>query len=125
MLNRLIFHVKKIKRARMKISMLSLTFMPMATSSLGTTIFNSIWGLLMGFLQTIMNGMGNMFDGIFSGFTQSIDIMFQGFGFSLSGYGVYGPMMFVFGIGIALLLGFLIFAVIGPLKDLVGMEDDL
>ena len=125
MLNRLIFHVKKIKRARMKISMISLTFIPMATSSLGTTIFNSIWGLLMGFLQTIMNGLGTMFGGIFSGFTQSIDIMFQGFGFSLSGYGVYGPMMFVFGIGIALLLGFLIFAVIGPLKDLVGMEDDL
>lgn len=125
MLNRLIFHVKKIKRARMKISMISLTFIPMATSSLGTTIFNSIWGLLMGFLQTIMNGLGTMFGGIFSGFTQSIDIMFQGFGFSLSGYGVYGPMMFVFGIGFALLLGFLIFAVIGPLKDLVGMEDDL
>ena len=125
MLNRLIFHVKKIKRARMKISMISLTFIPMATSSLGTTIFNSIWGLLMGFLQTIMNGLGTMFGGIFSGFTQSIDIMFQGFGFSLSGYGVYGPMMFVFGIGIALLLGFLIFAVIGPLKDLVGMEDEL
>ena len=105
MLNRLIFHVKKIKRARMKISVISLTFIPMATSSLGTTIFNSIWGLLMGFLQTIMNGLGTMFGGIFSGFTQSIDIMFQGFGFSLSGYGVYGPMMFVFGIGIALLLG--------------------
>ncbi len=126
MLNRIIFHVKRIKRARMKISVLSLAFIPMATSSsLGTTVFNSIWGLLMGFLQTMMNGLGTMFGGIFSGFTQSIDIMFQGFGFSLSGYGVYGPLMFVFGIGIALLMGFLIFAVIGPLRDIVGMEDDL
>lgn len=105
--------------------MLNMAFVPMATSSLGTTVFNSIWGLLMGFLQDIMNGLGTMFGGIFSGFTQSIDIMFQGFGFSISGYGVYGPLMFVFGIGIALLMGFLIFAVIGPLRDIVGMEDDL
>jgi len=105
--------------------MLNMAFVPMATSSLGTTVFNSIWGLLMGFLQDIMNGLGTMFGGIFSGFTQSIDIMFQGFGFSISGYGVYGPLMFVFGIGIALLMGFLIFAVIGPLRDVVGMEDDL
>jgi hypothetical protein len=125
MLNRIIAPIRRISRARTKISVLALVFVPMATSSLGTTVFNSIWGLLMGFLQDIMNGLGTMFNGIFSGFTQSIDIMFQGFGFSLSGYGVYGPLMFVFGIGIALLMGFLIFAVIGPLRDIVGMEDDL
>ena len=125
MLNRIIAYIRRISRARTKISVLALAFVPMDTSSLGTTVFNSIWGLLMGFLQDIMNGLGTMFGGIFSGFTQSIDIMFQGFGFSISGYGVYGPLMFVFGIGIALLMGFLIFAVIGPLRDVVGMEDDL
>ena len=126
MLNRLIFHVKKIRKARMKISVFSLTFIPMATSSsLGSTVFNSIWSLLMGFLQIVVNDLGNMFSGIFSGFSQSINIMFQGFGFSLSGYGIYGPLMFVFGIGIALLAGFLILALVGPLRDLVGMEDDV
>ena len=127
MLNRLIFHVKKIRKARMKISIFSLTFIPMATSSssLGSTVFNSIWNLLMGFLQIVVNGLGNMFSGIFSGFSQSINIMFQGFGFSLSGYGIYGPLMFVFGIGIALLAGFLILALVGPLRDLVSMEDDV
>lgn len=126
MLNRLIFHVKKIRKARMKISVFSLTFIPMATSSsLGSTVFNSIWSLLMGFLQIVVNGLGNMFSGIFSGFSQSINIMFQGFGFSLSGYGIYGPLMFVFGIGIALLAGFLILALVGPLRDLVSMEDDV
>ena len=127
MLNWLIFHVKKIRKARMKISIFSLTFIPMATSSssLGSTVFNSIWSLLMGFLQVIVNGLGTMFSGIFSGFSQSINIMFQGFGFSLSGYGVYGPLMFVFGIGIALLAGFLILALVGPLRDLVSAEDDI
>ena len=125
MLNWLIFHVKKIRKARMKISIFSLTFIPMATSSLGSTVFNSIWSLLMGFLKIVVNGLGNMFSGIFSGFSQSINIMFQGFGFSLSGYGIYGPLMFVFGIGIALLAGFLILALVGPLRDLVSMEDDV
>ena len=79
----------------------------------------------MGFLKIVVNGLGNMFSGIFSGFSQSINIMFQGFGFSLSGYGIYGPLMFVFGIGIALLAGFLILALVGPLRDLVSMEDDV
>ena len=127
MLNRLIFRVKKIRKARMKISIFSLTFIPMATSSssLGSTVFNSIWSLLMGFLQVIVNGLGTMFSGIFSGFSNSINIMFQGFGFSLAGYGVYGPLMFVFGIGIALLAGFLILALVGPMRDLVSMEDDV
>ncbi|MBX8640831.1 MAG: hypothetical protein KIS29_10890 [Thermoplasmata archaeon] len=125
MLNRLIFHVKNIRKARLKISVLSLMFIPMATSSLGTTIFNSIWGLMMGFLQVILTGLGTMFGSIFSGFANSINIMFQGFGFSLAGYGVYGPLMFILGIGIALLAGFLILALVGPLRDLVGMEDDV
>ena len=123
MLNRIITRIKGFRR-KMQLSVLSLTFTAMATS-LGTTIFNSLWNLLMSFLQTIMNGIGSMFSGIFGGFTQSIDIMFQGFGFSLSGYGIYGPLMLVLGIGIALIAGMLILAMIGPVKDIVGVEDDL
>ena len=123
MLNRIITRIKGFRR-KMKFSVLSLTFVAM-TTSLGTTIFNSLWGLLMSFLQTIMNGIGSMFQGVFGGFTQSIDIMFQGFGFSLAGYGIYGPLMLVLGIGIALIAGMLILAMIGPVKDIVGVEDDL
>lgn len=118
--------LKALSVGRGRFLALSLAFIPMDTTgtSLGSQIWTDIWNLLYGFIQIILNGLGSLFTDIFSGFGQSIDYMFQGFGFSMSGYGVWGPLMFVVGIGVALLVGFLIFAVIGPLKDLVGMEDD-
>ncbi len=96
----------------------------MATPT-GSSVLSSIWTLLFNFFQVILGGISQAFSAIFQGFAQSIVIMFQGFGFSLSGYGIYGPLMFIFGLGIAILVAFLFFAVIGPLRDITSLEDDV
>ena len=93
------------------------------TSSIGSSIFTSIWGLLMGFFSVIVDGMGNVFVLMMNGFGQSVVIMFQGFGFSLAGYGVWAPVMFVVGLASALMVAYLFFVFIDFEKDVVGVEE--
>ncbi len=97
----------------------------LSTASIGTTIFNGIWKLLLSFLAGIVSGMTTMFNSIFQGFAQSIVIMFQGFGFALSGYGVFGPTMFAVGIGMAVMVAYLFFMFIDSEKDVTEVEDDI
>ena len=65
------------------------------TSSIGQTIFNGIWKIILALFGQIANAFGNLFQDAFSGLGQSIVAMFQTFGFSLSPYGVWAPLMFV------------------------------
>ena len=105
-------------------AMIDLTaFALSASSTTGSTIFASIWGLLMGFFTVIVNGMGNVFVLMMNGFGQSVVIMFQGFGFSLAGYGVWAPVMFVVGLASSLMVGYLFFVFIDFEKDIVGVEE--
>ena len=100
---------------------------PMSTSSStvsGMTIFNQIWSALYTYLIIpIMQGAGNMFTGIFSGFTLGLDEMFAQWGFSLGTYGIWGPLMVVISISFALMIGYLIFDVIGIERDVLGGEE--
>lgn len=95
------------------------------TSSIGTTIFNSLWGILIQLFKDIANGFGILLQEAFGGLGQSIMMMFQSFGYSMSGYGVWAPLMFVVGLGVALLVGYLLFDVIDSEKDITGAENDL
>jgi hypothetical protein len=79
----------------------------------------------MTMFKDIANGLGSMFAQIMSGFGQSVVTMFQSFGFSMSGYGVWGPVMFVVGIGVAILVAYLFFIFIDAEKDVTGLENDL
>jgi len=101
-------------------------FMPYATtSSLGSTIFSGIWNVILGLFKSIFGGLGQMFDLMMSGFGQSVVTMFQSFGFSMSGYGLWAPVMFVVGLGLAVMVGFLFFTFIDAEKDVTGFENDL
>ena len=95
------------------------------STSTGQTIFNSIWNVVIGLFQTIASGLGSLFDQIMSGFGQSVVMMFQSFGFSMEGYGVWAPVMFVVGLGLAMLVGYLLFTVIDAEKDITGFEADV
>jgi len=106
----------------------ALFFIPLATSSsssIGSSIFTSIWGIIMGLFKSISTGLGGMFNQMMSGFGQSVVMMFQSFGFSMSGYGVWAPVMFVVGIGVAILVGYLFFTFIDAEKDVTGFENNL
>lgn len=91
----------------------------------GSSIFSTIWGWITNLGSSIVSSLGGLFGQIFSGFGQSIVAMFQSFGFSMSAYGVWAPVMFVVGIGAAILVGYLLLDFIDGEKDVTGLEDDL
>ena len=95
------------------------------TSSIGSTIFSGLWGVILSLFRSISSGLGSLFQEMMSGFGQSVVLMFQSFGFSMSGYGVWAPVMFVVGLGTAVLVGYLFFTFIDAEKDVTGFEDDL
>ena len=111
------------------LSVIPAFFTPLATqdvtSSIGQTIFNGIWKIVLSLFGQIANAFGSLFQDAFSGLGQSIVAMFQTFGFSLSPYGVWAPLMFVVGIGIAILVGYILFDIIDAEKDVSGFENDL
>jgi len=91
----------------------------------GSSIFSTIWGWITSLGSSIVASLGGLFGQIFSGFGQSVVAMFQSFGFSMSAYGVWAPVMFVVGIGAAILVGYLLLDFIDAEKDVTGLEDDL
>ena len=95
------------------------------TSSIGSTIFSGLWGVILSLFKSITAGLGGMFNQMTSGFGQSVVLMFQSFGFSMSGYGVWAPVMFVVGLGTAVLVGYLFFTFIDAEKDVTGFENDI
>lgn len=105
----------------------ALLFIPFATSSssIGSTIFTGIWSVILGLFKSIASGLGGMFQQMMSGFGQSVVLMFQTFGFSMQGYGVWAPTMFVVGLLMAVMVGFLFFDFIDGEKEVTGFENDL
>jgi hypothetical protein len=121
---RLIEKAKKIRAGILP----ALLIIPMAvssSSSIGSTIFSSLWGVILSLFKSISSGLGGMFNQIMSGFGQSVVLMFQSFGFSMQGYGVWAPVMFVVGLGLAVLVGYLFFTFIDAEKDVTGFENSL
>ena len=96
-----------------------------SSSSIGSTVFNSLWSVILSLFRSISSGLGSMFQQMMSGFGQSVVLMFQSFGFSMSGYGVWAPDMFVVGLGTAVLVGYLFFTFIDAEKDVTGFENDI
>ena len=95
------------------------------SSSIGSSIFNGLWSVILMLFKSIASGLGSLFNEMMSGFGQSVVLMFQSFGFSLSGYGVWAPVMFVIGLGLAILVGYLFFTFIDAERDVTGFENDL
>jgi hypothetical protein len=95
------------------------------TSISGSTIFNGIWNLVLGLMISLEGDISLLFQQSFGGFGASVVDMFNSFGGSLGAYGVWAPVMFVVGLGLALLIGFLLFDVIDAEKDVTGFENDV
>ena len=91
----------------------------------GPSIFQDIWNLFSGFIQIVLTGLGNAFSTVFSAFAQGIAQMFQGWGFSLGQYGIWGPMMVVVSLGVAAVVAYMLLDGIGVERDLLEGEDSL
>ena len=96
-----------------------------ASNVTGPSIFNDIWNLFSGFIQIVLTGLGNAFSTVFSAFAQGIAQMFQGWGFSLGQYGIWGPMMVVVSLGVAAVVAYMLLDGIGVERDLLEGEDSL
>ena len=91
----------------------------------GPSIFNDIWNLFSGFIGIVLNGLGNAFSTVFGAFAGGISQMFQGWGFALGQYGVWGPLMVVVSLGVAAVVAYMMLDGIGIEKDLLEGEDSL
>jgi hypothetical protein len=109
----------KLKTGREKAAMLASTF------GILSSIGSSLSKIFLSFLASIVNDMSILFGQIFGGFGQSIVLMFQSFGNSLGPYGPLAPTVFVGGLLLSVVVGYIEFDVIDAERDVTGFENDI
>ena len=77
------------------------------------------------FLSTIESTFASLFSTVFSSFGSSVSIVMQTFGFSAASYDILGPTMFVGGLGLAFLVGYLFLVPGDAERDIVQGEDEI
>ena len=117
----------KIRKINKKLKSFSFfLFLPVLYTTIsGSSIFSSIWGLFLSLLKTIENIGTQAFSQLLGSFVNALGIMFQSWGFSLSGYGIWGPLMVVISLGVAGVLLYFFFAFIDGEQDVLGFEHDV
>ena len=117
----------KIKKIGRKLKTFTFfLFLPIFYSTIsGSSIFSSIWGLFLSLLKSIENIGTQAFSQLLGSFVNALGIMFQSWGFSLSGYGIWGPLMVVISLGVAGVLLYFFFAFIDGEQDVLGFEHDI
>ena len=116
--------IRKINRALKSFSFF--LFLPIVYTTIsGSLIFSSIWGLFLSLLKSIENIGTQAFSQLLGSFVNALGIMFQSWGFSLSGYGIWGPLMVVISLGVAGVLLYFFFAFIDGEQDVLGFEHDV
>lgn len=96
-----------------------------ASSISGPSIFQAIFSLIMGFLDIVVQGLGQAFQSIFAAFAGGVALMFEGWGAALGSYGVWGPLMVVVSLAVAAFVGYLFMDAVGLEKDLSEGEEEL
>lgn len=88
-------------------------------------IEQSLSGIFISFFASIVSDITVLFGQIFGGFGQSIVLMFQSFGNSMGPYGPLAPTVFVGGLLLAVVVGYIEFDVIDAERDVTGFENDV
>lgn len=119
-----------LHRKKAKISLLAFGFLPMTTastsSSIGNTIFSSIWSLFMGFISGILSGIEGLLNDIFGGIGGAISSVFSQWGYSVSGsFGVWAPVGMVAILATAGAVVYLFIDAFGVEKDVASDEEEI
>lgn len=88
-------------------------------------LIKSGFGDISSFLSTIEGTFASLFSTIFGSFATSISTVMTSFGFSAAAYDILGPTMFVGGLGLAFLVGYLFLVPGDAERDIVQGEDEL
>jgi hypothetical protein len=97
----------------------------MSSSFSISSILKPIFSAFTSFLNSIIYSFSSLFSTIFGSFGGAAANMFNSFGAATASYGIAGPIVFVASIGGAIIVGFAIFMIVGPEKDITEAEDDL
>ncbi len=101
-------------------------FLPIFYTTIsGSSIFSAIWGLFLSLLKTFERIGTQAFSQLLGTFVNALGIMFQSWGFSLSGYGIWGPLMVVISLGVAGVMLYFFFAFFDGEQDVLGFEHDV
>ena len=111
---------KKLKAWKERGIFLSSTF-GVSLSSIG----KSLSEIFLAFIASFVSDISTLFSQIFAGFGSSIVLMFQSFGNSLGPYGPLAPTVFVGGLLLSVVVGYIEFDVIDAEKDVTGFENDV
>ena len=119
---------KNMKKASAFLPLFAFHFSAAATSSSSSylsTIFNSLWGILSGFIGSIVGDLETLSGDIFGGFGDSVVTSFQTWSASLGSQGIWLPITFVAVIGVAIVVGYFFLDAIGIERDALRGEEDI
>ncbi|MGP6207810.1 hypothetical protein ACNF42_07290 [Cuniculiplasma sp. SKW3] len=90
-----------------------------------SSITKSLSKIFLNFLSSVVSDISILFSQAFGGFGNAIVQMFQVFGASMGPYGPLAPTVFVGGLLLAVVVGYVEFDIIDAEKDVTGFENDL
>ncbi len=90
-----------------------------------SSITRPLMRIFLSFLSSISVDISSLFGQVFGGFGDAVVQMFQVFGASLGPYGPLAPTVFVGGLLLAVVVGYVEFDFIDAEKDVTGFENDL
>ena len=119
------FAKTKVSGAKKFIGLAVVVPLSSSTGISASSIFNGLWSIILGLLDSLAQDIGILFGDIFSGLGSSIVDMFNTFGGSLGSYRIWAPVAFVVSLGAAMVIGFVILDVVDAEKDVTGFENDI
>ena len=84
----------------------------------GGCIFQDIWNMLSLIFTPVLTAIGDAFSTILGAFAGGIATMFNSWGQSFYGYGIWGPLFMVLSLGVAAFVGYYF-------MDMEGVEGDI
>ena len=120
--------IRKIRMRALRNIALGLTIIPASSTGngiSGSSIFNSIWSLLMSGFGSIMKTLETAFGSVMGGFTSGVNTMWSSWGFSLAQYGIWAPLAMIISLAVAGFVAYLFFDLYGAEKDVLGGLRDL
>jgi hypothetical protein len=90
-----------------------------------SSISKSLSKIFLNFLSSVVTDFSNLFSQAFGGFGNAMVQMFQTFGASMGSFGPLAPTVFVGGLLLAVVVGYIEFDIIDAEKDVTGFENDV
>ena len=103
----------------------STTPVTMSTGINVSSIFSSIWNLILNFAKGLLNDVQNLIAVMFSGFGGAVSTMFSNWASSLYGLGIWAPVIFVVVLAMAGFMLYFFLDVYGIERDFLNADKDV